>query len=155
LGQEIKRLNDARGDFYGLSGRLLTAEELSQSMDEPLARIRRALRSSVPVGSLDPEREGETPPSDHLPDPRARGGRDEPSGPSLRRRLAALLAFLPERDRRVLELRYGLDGSPPRTLEELSGLFSVSRERVRQIQVRALERLRAKAERSRLGAYLG
>ncbi|HZC31240.1 MAG TPA: sigma-70 family RNA polymerase sigma factor, partial [Gaiellaceae bacterium] len=52
------------------------------------------------------------------------------------------LEALPERDRRVLELRYGLDGSSGRTLEEVGAVLGVTRERVRQLEGRALRELR-------------
>jgi RNA polymerase primary sigma factor len=155
LGQKLKRLGEVRGDFYGRYGRVLTAEELAESLEEPLARTRRALRSAAPVVSLDRgHREGEAALCDRLPDPRTTEVRDEPAGPSLRNRIDSLLVGLPSRERTILRLRYGLGGRRPRTLEELSEIFSVSRERVRQLQLRALERVREGADRVGLASFL-
>src|SRR5262245_11119496 len=155
LGQKLKRLGEARGEFYGRFGRLLTAEELAESLEEPLARTLRALRSAAPVVSLDRGlRDGASALCARLPDPRTAEVRDEPSGPPLRRRIESLLGGLPSRERSILRLRYGLGGKRPRTLEELSQIFSVSRERVRQLQIRALERVRGRAGRAGLGAFL-
>ena len=155
LGQKLKRLGEARGDFYGRYGRVLTAEELAESLEEPLARTRRALRSAAPVVSLDRgHREGEAALCDRLPDPRTTEIRDEPAGPPLRNRIESLLLGLPSRERTILRLRYGLGGRRPRTLEELSEIFSVSRERVRQLQLRALERVREGADRVGLASFL-
>ncbi|HKB16161.1 MAG TPA: sigma factor-like helix-turn-helix DNA-binding protein, partial [Planctomycetota bacterium] len=98
--------------------------------------------------------EGESALSERLPDPRTSEVRDEPSGPPLRHRIESLLVDLPARDRTILRLRYGLGGRRPRTLEELSDIFSVSRERVRQIQLRALDRVRGRAGRAGLAAFL-
>ncbi len=155
LGQKLKRFGEVRGDYYGRFGRLLTAEELAESLEEPLARTRRALRSAAPVVSLDRgQKEGEAALADRLPDPRTAEIRDEPSGPPLRHRIDSLLEDLPSRERTILRLRYGLGGRRPRTLEELSEIFSVSRERVRQLQIRALERVRERADRAGLAAFL-
>jgi RNA polymerase primary sigma factor len=62
--------------------------------------------------------------------------------------LRRLLTRLPERDRVILELRYGLDGSEPMTLEEVGRRFNVTRERIRQIEMASLQKLRLQAERS-------
>lgn len=59
-----------------------------------------------------------------------------------KKKLKKNLKLLPDRERKVLELRFGLKGEPPRTLEEVAARYNITRERVRQVQVRALERLR-------------
>jgi RNA polymerase primary sigma factor len=64
--------------------------------------------------------------------------------------LEQVLAALPERHRRVLVLRFGLDSGTPRTLEEVAAVLSVSRERARQLEVRALATLRRPEIRARL-----
>jgi RNA polymerase primary sigma factor len=56
------------------------------------------------------------------------------------------LHTLSHRERRVLELRYGLDGEHPRTLDEVGRTFNVRRERIRQIEKRSLKKLRARAD---------
>jgi RNA polymerase primary sigma factor len=57
--------------------------------------------------------------------------------------LKRILGTLSHRERRVLELRYGLDGEHPRTLDEIGAIFNVTRERIRQIENRSLKRLGA------------
>ena len=60
--------------------------------------------------------------------------------------LHQILATLSHRERRVLELRYGLDGEHPRTLDEVGRTFNVTRERIRQIENQSLKKLRALAD---------
>jgi RNA polymerase primary sigma factor len=64
--------------------------------------------------------------------------------------LADCLDSLDDRQRRVLELRYGLDGEPPRTLDEIGLVFSVTRERIRQIERQSLAKLAALAQAEQL-----
>jgi RNA polymerase primary sigma factor len=73
---------------------------------------------------------------------------------ALRDRLLLLMGDLPERERKVLELRYGLADGRPRTLKEVSGAFGLTRERIRQLETAALNRLRESSERSDLREYL-
>jgi len=68
--------------------------------------------------------------------------------------LAHLLGALGERERKVLELRFGLDGEEPRTLEEVGRRFGVTRERIRQIEARALAKLQAERRSERLRTFL-
>ena len=72
---------------------------------------------------------------------------DEAAEVSLRKEaLRSILGTLSQRERRVLELRYGLDGQHPRTLDEVGRTFNVTRERIRQIENQSLKKLRALAE---------
>ena len=64
--------------------------------------------------------------------------------------LRAILDTLSQRERRVLELRYGLDGEQPRTLDEVGRTFNVTRERIRQIENQSLKKLRALADAAKL-----
>ena len=64
--------------------------------------------------------------------------------------LARALSMLAERERRVIELRFGLNGEQPRTLDEVGREFNVTRERVRQIENHSLKKLRALAEAQKL-----
>ena len=72
----------------------------------------------------------------------------------LRRRLVGVLGMLSDREREVIQLRFGLCDGQARTLDEVGKLFEVSRERVRQIEVRAMEKLRAKNSSKRLLGFL-
>jgi len=68
--------------------------------------------------------------------------------------LRAMLGTLPERERRVIELRYGLADGQPRTLEEVGREFGVTRERIRQIESKTLTKLRHPSRSGRLKEYL-
>ncbi|MGW2252046.1 RNA polymerase sigma factor [Kitasatospora sp. NPDC001660] len=72
----------------------------------------------------------------------------------LRRHLDAVLATLGERERQVVQLRYGLDDGRPRTLEEIGAVFGVTRERIRQIESKTLVKLREHAFAAQLRGYL-
>ena len=72
----------------------------------------------------------------------------------LRGRLGEVLHGLTERERRILELRYGLNDGLPRTLEEVGQQYEVTRERIRQIEAKALRKLRHPARRSQLEGFL-
>jgi RNA polymerase primary sigma factor len=67
-----------------------------------------------------------------------------------REALRAILGALSERERLVLEMRYGLDGQRPRTLDEVGRAFNVTRERIRQIEHQGLKKLRALADAQRV-----
>jgi len=69
-------------------------------------------------------------------------------------RLAGLVSELPDRERKVIELRFGLNDGHPRTLKEVSGAFGLTRERIRQLETAALTRLRQSGEQSDLREYL-
>jgi RNA polymerase primary sigma factor len=64
--------------------------------------------------------------------------------------LQKILGTLSSRERAVLELRYGLDGQPPRTLDEVGRTFNVTRERIRQIENQSLKKLRVLADAAKL-----
>jgi RNA polymerase primary sigma factor len=119
----------------------LTADEVDQ--------IRRSAQSPVslekPVGDEDESEFGHflTDGSQPLP--------DEAAEANLRKQaLDRILGMLSSRERRVLELRYGLDGQHPRTLDEVGRAFNVTRERIRQIENQSLKKLRALADANSL-----
>jgi len=72
----------------------------------------------------------------------------------LRGRLGEVLRGLTERERRILELRYGLNDGFPRTLEEVGRQYEVTRERIRQIEAKALRKLRHPTRRGKLEGFL-
>jgi RNA polymerase primary sigma factor len=92
--------------------------------------------------------------SDFLEDKNAPSPVTETERMDLRARLLALLATLPEKERRVLVLRFGLEDCQPRLLGEVGTLLGLTRERIRQIELAALGRLRRSGQIDELGAFL-
>jgi RNA polymerase primary sigma factor len=119
------------------------ARELGMSTAE-VEQVRRSAQAPVslekPVGDDEDSEFGHFLEDDSAPAP------DEAASLILRdETLVRLLGMLGERERRVLELRYGLNGQPPRTLDEVGRAFNVTRERVRQIESQSLKKLRSLA----------
>jgi RNA polymerase sigma factor (sigma-70 family) len=140
-------------------GREPTAAEIGKDLDlsaEEVEHIRRSAQTPVslekPVGDEDESEFGHFITDENLPLP------DEEAEITLRKEtLRKILGTLSSRERQVLELRYGLDGQHPRTLDEVGRTFNVTRERIRQIENQSLKKLRAprgrdQASRRRLGA---
>jgi RNA polymerase primary sigma factor len=122
--------------------------ELDLTVDE-VDQIRRSAQTPVslekPVGDEDESEFGHflTDENQELP--------DEAAEVTLRREtLRRILATLSSRERQVLELRYGLDGQHPRTLDEVGRTFNVTRERIRQIENQSLKKLRALTDSQKL-----
>ncbi len=124
------------------------ADELELSVEE-VDQIRRTSQTPVslekPVGDDDESEFGHFIEDDSEPLP------DEKAALTLRNEtLARALRMLGERERRVLELRFGLNGEAPRTLDEVGRAFNVTRERIRQIENHSLKKLRVLAESQKL-----
>jgi RNA polymerase primary sigma factor len=122
--------------------------DLELSIDE-VEQIRRSAQTPVslekPVGDEEESEFGHFLTDDNVPLP------DEAAETTLRKEtLKRILWTLSARERRVLELRYGLDGQHPRTLDEVGRTFNVTRERIRQIENQSLKKLRALADSQRL-----
>jgi RNA polymerase primary sigma factor len=125
-----------------------TAVEIALDLDLPLDEVEQILRSSQtpvslekPVGDEEESEFGHFLTDENIPLP------DEVAETAMRREtLQKILGTLSHRERRVLELRYGLDGEHPRTLDEVGRTFNVTRERIRQIENQSLKKLRALAD---------
>jgi RNA polymerase primary sigma factor len=125
-----------------------TAAEIARDLElsvEEVEQIRRSAQTPVslekPVGDEEESEFGHFLTDESAPLP------DEVAEAALRREaLRDILGTLSQRERRVLELRYGLDGQQPRTLDEVGRTFNVTRERIRQIEHQSLKKLRALAE---------
>ncbi len=144
LGETLNRIQAARRQLTQSLGREPTDAELANHLgmsEEKLRELRRTAQDPVslatPVGE-----EADSTLADFIPDPHALDADDAAASGMLRQQIAAALDQLSERERRVLELRYGLADGQPRTLEEVGKAFGVTRERVRQIEVKALRKLR-------------
>jgi len=129
-----------------------TSAEIAFDVDltlEEVEQIRRSAQTPVslekPVGDEEESEFGHFLTDEHLPLP------DDAAEVSMRKdALRGILSSLSHRERRVLELRYGLDGKHPRTLDEVGRTFNVTRERIRQIENQSLKKLRALAEAAQL-----
>jgi len=155
-GQTIKQLHRARQQLEQTLQRPPTAGELAASMDIEVRDVMRAmmvledsLSLDQSVGSDGNERANDVNmPVTHDTSTEAVAQQE------LARDLNAALSALPEREQAVLKLRYGLQDGTCRSLGEVAVVYGVSRERVRQIEVNALQRLRAKEFGPRLRDYL-
>jgi RNA polymerase primary sigma factor len=133
-------------------GREPTAAEIGKDLDlsaDEVEHIRRSAQTPVslekPVGDEDESEFGHFLTDVNLPLP------DEEAETTLRKEtLRKILGTLSSRERQVLELRYGLDGQHPRTLDEVGRTFNVTRERIRQIENQSLKKLRALADAIKL-----
>jgi RNA polymerase primary sigma factor len=124
------------------------ARELELSSDE-VEQIRRSAQAPVslekPVGDEEESEFGH-----FITDESAPAPEEEAETAFRKETLAKVLGMLSPRERAVLELRYGLDGKPPRTLDEVGRTFNVTRERIRQIENQSLKKLRALADSQKL-----
>ncbi|HMH40098.1 MAG TPA: sigma-70 family RNA polymerase sigma factor [Gaiellaceae bacterium] len=133
-------------------GREPTAVEIGRDLDltsDEVEHIRRSAQTPVslekPVGDEDESEFGHFITDENMPLP------DEEAEITMRKEtLGKILGTLSSRERQVLELRYGLDGQHPRTLDEVGRTFNVTRERIRQIENQSLKKLRALAEAVKL-----
>ena len=148
----LNRVNATRQTLALSLGRAPTVEEIAVDCRIPLEKVKKAIGADVPLTSLDAPIADDAVFADIVPD----RGALTPEAALLHldagHRATRALASLTEREREVLELRFGLRNSHGRTLQEIADRFGVTRERVRQIEQRALERLRARAERGGHGA---
>ena len=133
-------------------GREPNAAEIARDLDltsDEVEHIRRSAQTPVslekPVGDEDESEFGHFITDENMPLP------DEEAEITMRKEtLGKILGTLSSRERQVLELRYGLDGQHPRTLDEVGRTFNVTRERIRQIENQSLKKLRALAEAVKL-----
>ena len=138
-------------------GREPTAEEISEAMNGELSakRIREIQRIAMepvsletPIGEEDDSHLG-----DFIEDKDSESPVDFTTRQLLKEELYAILKDLSDREERVIRLRYGLDDNRPRTLEEVGREFGVTRERIRQIEAKAIKKLRHPTRSKRLGDY--
>jgi RNA polymerase primary sigma factor len=125
-------------------GREPTPEELADEMHMPVARIHALLKMAqqpvslhAPVGD-----DGDVSVGDFIEDKSAENPSDVTSYSLLREKLGDVLTTLTERERKILEMRFGLIDGYERTLEEIGKMYNVTRERIRQIEAKALRKLR-------------
>ena len=137
-------------------GREPTAVEIAAEMHVPADKVREIMKASqepvsleTPVGEEEDSRLG-----DFVEDLTAQAPSDAASHQLLREQMEHVLHTLSGRERRVLQLRFGLDDGRSRTLEEVGKEFGVTRERIRQIEAKALRKLRHPSRSKKLKDYL-
>jgi RNA polymerase primary sigma factor len=137
-------------------GHEATTEELADAMEMSVERVRSVLKmAQQPVSMQSPVGDTEeTDFGDLIEDKGAENPSEVTSFNLLRGRLGEVLHGLTERERRILELRYGLNDGFPCTLEEVGRQYEVTRERIRQIEAKALRKLRHPTRRSKLEGFL-
>ncbi len=133
-----------------------TVTELAKATDLPEEKINEIFRISqnttslaAPVGEEQDSFLG-----DFIEDVTSPSPYEETSRELLKESIGDVLKTLDEREAKVLELRFGLAGEPPKTLEEVGKIFNVTRERIRQIEAKALRKLRHPSRRKKLQDYL-
>lgn len=152
----INRLTRAQRALVQELGREPTAEELADDLQMPVARVHALLRMAQQTVSLQsPLGEGEDASlGDLLEDKSAGDPADAASYHLLRARMRDVLKSLSERERQVLERRFGFADGQPLTLEEVGRQFNVTRERIRQIEAKALRKLRHPTRLRHLHGFL-
>ena len=134
-----------------------TEEELSKKMGTSVEKIRDIYKISqepvsleIPIGEEDDSHLG-----DFIPDETNMSPEDFAINELLKDEISEVLLTLTEREEKVIRLRFGLEDGRPRTLEEVGQLFGVTRERIRQIEAKALRKLRHPSRSRKLKDYLG
>ena len=137
-------------------GREPTPEEIAEEMSMPVERVREILKISqepvsleTPIGEEEDSHLGDFIQDDNVPVPA-----DAAAFTLLKEQLVEVLGTLTEREQKVLRLRFGLDDGRARTLEEVGKEFNVTRERIRQIEAKALTKLRHPSRSRKLKDYL-
>ena len=150
--EKLNKIVRSERKLRGELGREPSTGEIAHDLDLSLEEVEQIRRSSQmpvslekPVGDDEESEFGHFLTDENAPLP------DEAAEQALRKdALTKILCSLAPREQRILEMRYGLDGNPPRTLDEVGRAFSVTRERIRQIENQCLKKLRALADCQKL-----
>jgi RNA polymerase primary sigma factor len=152
----INKLLRAQKRLFQEFGREATPEELADEMQLPVFRVSAVLRmAQQPVSLQSPVGDGdEASIGDFIEDKAADNPLDITSFSLLKDRMGDVLCSLTERERQVLELRFGIGDGNARTLEEVGQQFRVTRERIRQIEAKALRKMRHPTRLKQLNGFL-
>ncbi len=137
-------------------GREPTAQEIAKQMRIPVGKVKEILKiSQVPISLQTPiGDEGDTHFGDFIEDKKAISPANATLQSMLKDEISHVLNTLDDRERKILELRFGIHDGTTRTLEEVGGEFNVTRERVRQIESKALRKLRHPTRSRRIKQFL-
>jgi RNA polymerase primary sigma factor len=150
--EKLNKISRAERKLLGELGHDPTAEEIARELEIDRNEVEQIRRSAqAPISLEKPVGDEEESEFGHFLADQSAALPDEAAETTLRKEtLKRILGALSPRERRVLELRYGLDGQHPRTLDEVGRTFNVTRERVRQIENQSLKKLQALAESQKL-----
>ncbi len=154
--ETINKVKKTSSQLLHKNGRDPSAEEIAEELDMTPDKVREILRLAqepvsleTPIGEEEDSHLG-----DFIPDDEALSPADAASISLLKEQLAEVLKTLTPREEKVLSLRYGLEDGHPRTLEEVGKEFNVTRERIRQIEAKALRKLRHPSRSKKLRDFL-
>ena len=154
--ETINKVKKVQSQLLHQNGHEPTAEEISAEIDMPVDKVREIMRVAqepvsleTPIGEEEDSHLG-----DFIPDNEAPAPADAASHTMLREQLSDVLSTLTPREEKVLRLRFGLEDGRSRTLEEVGKEFNVTRERIRQIEAKALRKLRHPSRSRKLKDYL-
>jgi RNA polymerase primary sigma factor len=156
VGETINRVKKAAHRLQQLLEREPTPEELAAALEMPQEKVRRVLEASRQPVSLEQPvgEEGDSVLGDFIEDERTLAPIDTAAQQLMREQIDGVLARLPERERKIIQLRYGLNDGRYRTLEEVGREFGITRERIRQIESKVLKKLRHPSYGQTLRSYL-
>ena len=154
--ETINKLIRVKRQLLQQLGREATPEELAREMELPIERIaeiekiaQEPISIDTPIGEEEDSHLGDFIPDDDAPAPA-----ESAAFTLLKEQLVDVLGTLTPREEKVLKLRFGLDDGRARTLEEVGKVFNVTRERIRQIEAKALRKLRHPSRSKKLKDYL-
>jgi RNA polymerase primary sigma factor len=144
MGDTINRIKRTAGNLQQHAEREPTHDEIAEALGISPEKVRKALDASRQTVSLETPvgAESEAVLGDFIQDERSASPAESAMQRMLREQLELALSKLPERERKIIQLRYGLYDGRYRTLEEVGREFGITRERIRQIEARALRKLR-------------
>ena len=154
--ETINKVKKVSSQLLHANGREPSAEEVAEELDMPVDKVREIMRVAqepvsleTPIGEEEDSHLGDFIPDDDAPAPAAAA-----SHTLLKETLSSVLDSLTPREEKVLRLRFGLDDGRSRTLEEVGKEFNVTRERIRQIEAKALRKLRHPSRSKKLKDFL-
>ncbi|MEE1219839.1 MAG: RNA polymerase sigma factor RpoD [Ruminococcus sp.] len=154
--ETINKVKKVQSQLLHQNGHEPSADEIAEAIDMPVDKVREIMRVAqepvsleTPIGEEEDSHLG-----DFIPDNDAPAPADAASHTMLREQLSDVLSTLTPREAKVLKLRFGLEDGRSRTLEEVGKEFNVTRERIRQIEAKALRKLRHPSRSRKLKDYL-